>query len=652
MDPQQILLDTHEFDYLVLGTGLTDSLFAACLAKRKHKVIILDIDKSYSSSLQTLNLKEFHSLFTTNQKKVEQLENERILKKRSIFSHFFLDSTINQQQPPTEYKGYNIDLQPKVLFSTSLTVDLMREADMDKYMEFRAINALFHYDNEKGKFLETPSSKGQIFVHSDLTLLEKRTLFKTLQAFINVFHWKHGVKVDPNSTAEFDKAIEIDEDFMAKYEQYKQENCMTFLNALDLKGKVKDILLYTLASCEENPENGTSAITTEELFRRMFKFVKSLGVHSNLPFLYTMYGTGDIPQAFARIAAVYGSIFIINDGIKVHKIEKEGSLFRIYSDIAGDKQFFTCKGIIVGMEYNEEISKIMDQEFLEKESLQPINNVAKQEYLLRLVMVFEGDFNITEINEELEPEKIKKLPLIYVIPPKNEVLQNKNPVTFIIFGSNTYSCPKGKFLVNVKTVVDENKGNFEEFSAKIRDFLLKEVSPQQKDWKILFSGGFLQEKTHGNLNFKENSGIFFIKNNDFTLDLDNYFKEFVDNIGKFIAEFSGEDKTGFFTNQNKENEELEEGDGKSEINKLLEKLDNIVLNKENKNISENIEKSEESKKEEKNENIADNIEKSEEIKKEEKCPEKHEENKEENEIQSIQKEARPIDENIVNPDKI
>lgn len=646
MDPQQILLDTHEFDYLVLGTGLTDSLFAACLAKRKQKVIILDIDKSYSSSLQTLNLKEFHSLFTNLQDKVEQLENEqKILKKKSIFSQFFLDSTINQQQPPTEYKGYNIDLQPKVLFSTSLTVDLMREADMDKYMEFRAINALFHYDNEKSKFLETPSSKGQIFVHSDLTLLEKRTLFKTLQAFINVFHWKHGVKVDPNSTAEFDKALEIDEDFMAKYEQYKQENCMTFLHALDLKGKVKDILLYTLASCEEDPENSALAITTEELFRRMFKFVKSLGVHSNLPFLYTMYGTGDIPQAFARIAAVYGSIFIINDGIKIRKIEKEGTLFRIYSDIAGDKQFFTCKGIIAGMEYNEEISKIMDQEFLEKESFQPINPVVKQEYLLRLVMVFEGDFNVTETQEEPEPEKIKKLPLIYVIPPKNEALQNKNPVTFIIFGSNTYSCPKGKFLVNVKTVVDENKGNFEEFSGKIRDFLLKEVSPQQKDWKILFSGGFLQEKTHGVLNFKESSGIFFIKNNDFTLDLDNYFKEFVENIGKFIPEFAGEDKTGFFTNQNKENEELEEGDGKSEINKLLEKLDNIVLNKadKNENNADDIEKSEETKKEESN---ADKLENSEEAKKEEELPEKHEENKEETEKQSIQKETLPIAENL------
>ena len=228
MDPQEILLDTHEFDYLILGTGLTDSLFAACLAKHKKKVLILDIDRSYSSSLQTVNLKEFLAFF------IEQpsiFENpEPFLKKKSIFSDFFMDSSDITQQNPMEYKGYNIDLQPKVLFSTSLTVDLMKEADMDKYMEFRAINAIFHYDNENLKFLETPSSKGQIFVHKDLSLLEKRTLFKTLQAFINVFHWKHGVKIDPNSTAEFDKTIEIDEEFVLKYEKFKQKNCTEFLD--------------------------------------------------------------------------------------------------------------------------------------------------------------------------------------------------------------------------------------------------------------------------------------------------------------------------------------------------------------------------------------------------------------------------------------
>ena len=42
-----------------------------------------------------------------------------------------------------------------------------------------------------------------------------------------------------------------------------------------------------------------------------------MGVHSKYPFLYVNYGTGDISQAFSRIAAVHGGIFILNQDIEV-----------------------------------------------------------------------------------------------------------------------------------------------------------------------------------------------------------------------------------------------------------------------------------------------------------------------------------------------
>jgi len=205
----------------------------------------------------------------------------------------------------------------------------------------------------------------------------------------------------------------------------------------------------------------------------------------------------------------------------------------------------------------------------------------------------------------------------------------------MIFGSNTYSCPKGKFLVNVKTAISEKSSFLEEkegFSMKIKEFLLKEVKSQEKDWKLVFSGGYLQEKSEDLIKFKEESGVFLIKNNDFSMDLDNYFKEFTENIGRFLDEFQ-EKENGFFMTQNaNEKEELEENEGKSEFNKLLEKLDHIVLNKpdneEDKAKNQEIKLEKEGIKAENEENKVENEETKERIEQNE---EKNEENTKESE---------------------
>jgi RAB protein geranylgeranyltransferase component A len=54
-------LDVLEYDNIIFGTGITESLYSASLAKvGKQKNLIVDIDNSYSSSIRTLNFKEFH----------------------------------------------------------------------------------------------------------------------------------------------------------------------------------------------------------------------------------------------------------------------------------------------------------------------------------------------------------------------------------------------------------------------------------------------------------------------------------------------------------------------------------------------------------------------------------------------------------------
>ena len=116
------------------------------------------------------------------------------------------------------------------------------------------------------------------------------------------------------------------------YDKFQNDVCTLFLDELKTPKKAQEILLYTLAGFDSNLREikvptyqELQLYSTRELVNRGYQYVKSMGVHSKLPFLYTNYGTGDIPQGFSRIGAVFGSIFIIHEGIKVENLKKEKS---------------------------------------------------------------------------------------------------------------------------------------------------------------------------------------------------------------------------------------------------------------------------------------------------------------------------------------
>lgn len=44
---------------------------------------------------------------------------------------------------------------------------------------------------------------------------------------------------------------------------------------------------------------------------RVKKFLQSLGRYGNSPFLFPMYGCGEIPQCFCRLSAVFGGIYCL-----------------------------------------------------------------------------------------------------------------------------------------------------------------------------------------------------------------------------------------------------------------------------------------------------------------------------------------------------
>lgn len=75
---------------------------------------------------------------------------------------------------------------------------MLKEADMDKYMDFRIVYNMLHYDGKA--FKNVPLSKGKIFESKDLGLLEKKLLLNTFHSLSQIYNKYMKVEEDQNST--------------------------------------------------------------------------------------------------------------------------------------------------------------------------------------------------------------------------------------------------------------------------------------------------------------------------------------------------------------------------------------------------------------------------------------------------------------------
>ncbi|KRX09420.1 hypothetical protein PPERSA_04726 [Pseudocohnilembus persalinus] len=584
-------LDIQEYDYLVIGTGLLESLYSAHLQKiNKKKCLIIDQDTQYSSSIRTVNFKEFSEFINSinssnsaerpqdknieqdniqNQENQQQNQQEQtqkqklceqndkqedqskqeedekiydkgILKKSFKFEPVFISQELAYSNKDFEnemfengknlYRRFNIDLQPKVLFSTSLTVDMMRQADMDKYMDFKAIQAIYHFDNKKNKFILAPSSKGDIFKHKDLGLKEKKDMFNILHKCVKLFYIMTDFELDQNSIEEFDKDFQVDEETKAKFQQLKNEVCTTFMKSIGCSEKVMEIFMYTICNFEFNIidwENSDykdiikKECTTQKFLGQVAKFIRSCGVHTKLPYLYTCYGTGDIPQGFSRISAVFGGQFILNPKIAVYDsqlkhfqnqslvkqedsdqnntnknfnyLEIDTNLINQQTNEQEDKaqqnkkkepqneqqpeipnpnqKLIIKEGVIIGQEFRESYIKNIlqkqtseldiDENFLQQQTQQK-----QQLYLLRINMV--AKMLVNDENQNQNEQQQYFPPIIMCIPPNNKDLQNKHPIHIFLFDSDTNTCHKDYVNFQVKTVISQEmaEANFQLKNSK------------------------------------------------------------------------------------------------------------------------------------------------------------------------------------------
>lgn len=409
-------------DVVVLGTGLPESIIAAACARTGLSVLHLDRNDYYGDLWSSFNLRTIHDWITKDNRNgnATDINPESVLRDGEQFiaascqslvenirveSHFGpaadqkCDITVpsaDWQDIDPEWRKYSLDLLPKVLLSRGDMVKLLCDSGVAKYCEFKCVDRFLGCSGSNEGSSGTislsvvPCSRAEIYQTDAISVLEKRWVMRFLQFCID---WRR----DPGSV-----------------EDLKEYAEWPFHRFLELHGittdRLKSLITDTLAILHPNAK-------TEEGLVAVCQFLESVGRYGDSPFLWTLYGSGELPQCFCRLCAVFGGIYCLDrqvDGF----ILANGRIVAVVTN----GQRIDCNYVIANYAY-------IPQKYVDGSSTKRLN---------RAILISEGS-----VLPDPEKEHITLLNLTNL---------EKSTCPYLLeVGYEGCAAPKGKYVVHITT---------------------------------------------------------------------------------------------------------------------------------------------------------------------------------------------------------
>ncbi|KDR83521.1 hypothetical protein GALMADRAFT_110089 [Galerina marginata CBS 339.88] len=265
-------MEESQFDVVVFGTGLVESITAAALSKAGYKVAHIDSNPYYGGDEASLS--------------VDDLVQWADKPAPSSGPPPRFQRIIRSQEIPPQSRQYSICLQPAVITSLGYLISSLIMSGVAKYSGFRLLDSVSVY-HSSGCVKNVPGSKEDIFKSKDISLIEKRRLMRFLTFASTDFTGK--------------KELEGEQD--VPFIEFLQ-------SVFSLSQEISSTIAYSLAFCMAASE------PTLPSLQRLQSYLRSSGRYGSSPFLIGHYGgIGDIAQGFCRAAAVSGGVYILNRNV-------------------------------------------------------------------------------------------------------------------------------------------------------------------------------------------------------------------------------------------------------------------------------------------------------------------------------------------------
>ncbi|KAF3852987.1 hypothetical protein F7725_013675 [Dissostichus mawsoni] len=158
---------------------------------------------------------------------------------------------------------------------------------------------------------QVPCSRSDVFASRQLSVVEKRKLMRFL-----------------TSCAE-----ETEEQ-----RAYNGRPYLEFLSDQKLGDNLQHFLLHSIAMV-------TEATPTEQGLAATRHFLRCLGRYGNTPFLFPVYGLGEIPQCFCRMCAVFGGIYCLRHSVSCLLLDTHSNRCKAVIDSRGQR--ISCSHVVL-----------------------------------------------------------------------------------------------------------------------------------------------------------------------------------------------------------------------------------------------------------------------------------------------------------------
>ncbi|XP_013140669.1 PREDICTED: rab proteins geranylgeranyltransferase component A 1 [Papilio polytes] len=434
-----------DFQVIVVGTGMVESIVAAACSRIHKNVLHLDSSDHYGGLWASYNfdgLQKFIKEVNSDPEKQVQVYNlmeQWYIEKESPPEEEGEAKEDGKTEPPkkiwsqasfaAEYRKFNIDMTPKLLFSRGPLVELLISSNIARYAEFRCVTRVLTWLDDH--LVPVPCSRADVFATEAVGIVEKRQLMKMLTLI-----------------------VAYNEEEMNN--EFKDWNDKTFKEYLTHKGLTPNLIHYVLFAIA----GGTDAMPCLEGVRECKKFLMSLGRYGNTPFLWPMYGSGELPQCFCRLCAVFGGVYCLNrpiDSVETKTVD-EGKTKVV---IESKSKTLNCEHLVIGI--NECPKDLVSLESTERCDIS------------KAVFITNGSI----MKSEKEPLTLLRFP---------PLVTGGGAVTVLEVGPATGSCPKGLFVVYfITNKVTDAEADLRPYAEKIFDMSGGDQTSETDKPKCLWS---------------------------------------------------------------------------------------------------------------------------------------------------------------------
>ncbi|KAI8062391.1 GDP dissociation inhibitor [Gongronella butleri] len=266
----------EEYDVIVLGTGLTECILSGLLSVDGKKVLHLDRNSYYGAESASLNLTQVYERFRNGQTPPEGLGRDR---------------------------DWNIDLIPKFMMANGEIVKFLTHTDVTRYLEFKQIAGSFVYSNKR--ISKVPANELEALSSPLMGIFEKRRMKKFLE-------WVQKYNVADPSTHQG-----IDINRVSMRDAFK---------SFGLSESTQEFIGHAMAL---HLDDGYLDQTARDTVEKVRLYAGSVLRYGKSPYIYPLYGLGDLPQAFARLSAVYGGTYMLNTDAQEFLYDDQGKIVGI-----------------------------------------------------------------------------------------------------------------------------------------------------------------------------------------------------------------------------------------------------------------------------------------------------------------------------------